>query len=169
MGADGGIVGIRLREATRTSREAMSELVAAVPWELQYQDNAEHYPYREAEELPDYWYSTYGSFQDWDLGDLPGLVEEAREYAAAHPGATFEEWAEDIYTAQWSWPDYWQGMVQLLADRYLGAYSPKSDAHPPQDREYHGGLFKRGVADWVACIERHIDLEAYPHHEETWT
>lgn len=169
MGADGGIVGVKLREHTRTSREAMSEITSAVPWELQYQDDTEHYPYREAEEVPGYWYSTYGSFQDWSLGDLRELVAEAREYAAAHPDSTFETWAEDIYTSQWAWQDYWGGMVKLLADRYLGAYAPQSEAHPPQAEEYTMDLFKRRVADWVACIERHVDLEADLHREETWT
>lgn len=169
MGADGGIVGIRLKEAAWSSREAAAELAAAVPWELQVEDRAEHYPYREAEEEPGYWYSTYGSFQTWSLGDLRGLVREAREYAAVHPEATFETWAEDIYTSQWAQPDYWGGMVKLLADRYLGAYSPKCEAHPPEDREYHGSMFKRSVAEWVATIERHVDLEADPHYEETWT
>ena len=145
MSADGGIVGIKLKAHTQTSREAMSELVAAVPWELQYEDNAEHHPYREAEELPGYWYSTYGTSQEWSLGDLPGLVEEAREYAALHPEATFEEWAEDIYTSQSWWSgmygSFWYGMVKLLADRYLGAHSPRcSTAHPPQDEKYHGSL-----------------------------
>lgn len=65
--------------------------------------------------------------------------------------------------------DLWGGMVKLLADRYLGAYSPKCEAHPPEDREYHGSMFKRSVAEWVATIERHVDLEADPHYEETWT
>lgn len=45
----------------------------------------------------------------------------------------------------------------------------KCEAHPPEDREYHGSMFKRSVAEWVATIERHVDLEADPHYEETWT
>lgn len=177
MGADGGVVGIKLRDPS--SQEGWNALIAAVPWELRTEDRSEHYPYREADEIPGWWYCTYGSYQDWDLGRLPGMVVEAREYAAANPGATFETWVEDIYTS--SDPDYFTGagnwapgdMTEFLADRYLGCYSGRGtlrNTREPAEPEYlRDGFYRRSVAEWVETICRHVDIDAYPDHQETWT
>lgn len=163
MGADGGIVGIRLKDEALTSQAAMTRLVNAVPWELRYWDRYDRITYREADELPGFWYSTYGSFQNWDLGRLPDMVEEAREYAADNPGATFETWVEDIYTRPY--PAYYSNsMEDLLTERYL-----RWSGEPSEPEWLNDGFYKRSVSEWIKTISRHVDLESYPDYQETWT
>lgn len=188
MGADGGIIGIKLRGETYTSSERMAELVAAVPWEVRTEDDSEHYPYREAEEIPGYWYSTYGSFQDWDLGDLVEMVDEAREMVKMlGPDATFEDWCTELYTNPLTenpgWlllPDggltHWGTMSEFLAERYMSysryGYSHARVLQEPVDNApgfYNDGLYVRNIAAWIAVIEAHVDLAAGVDREETWT
>ena len=91
MGADGGIVGLKLKISTS------QELFNAIPeellrWDLPDISSEEYY------KLPNWIYSTYGSFQTLDLGNLREMMEEAKEYLTKNPNSTFRDWVEDIYT-----------------------------------------------------------------------
>lgn len=184
MGADGGIVGVRLKGEVLTSQTAMRELTDAVPWELQFWDDYDHKPYCEAEERPGWWYSTYGSFQDWDLGDLIEMVEEAQGYLQVYPDATFETWCEDIYTnplsANPGWLSLpngtvtgWGRMSTFLAERYMGWRRQTGTLNAPENarygRKYEDGFYSRRVSSWVNIICKHVDIALGADWQETWT
>ncbi len=185
MGASGGIVGIQLLAPADEQIHALETLHRIVPQVIFTRDNY-HEEANNVEELPGFLYGSYGTSQDWDLGCLPEMVEEAEEYAELHPKATFEEWLEEIYLTEvpyqsWTWslssiPS--TGMRRLLAHLFLGCpvvpYSFRRTQSwyfaPGKSPGFEGyrEFLDHNVGSWTRIIRSILNLNNI-EYEETWT
>lgn len=165
MGASGGITGIRLAAPPEEREHALETLHRIMPEEFfgWIESDPDNY-YREPEYHPDFIYSTFGSFQDWDLGDLRELVEACEEYHHDHPTATFLDWAMDLYvnfTPGWFG---WLGteMGKYVAERYLGCRFgmrgyPQTFTEPSTISNDEFGPFNVGM--WARVVKEILMLE----------
>ncbi len=172
MGADGGVVGILLKNPE--NKENYDILRKIIPWEILYFDNRdenyEHGGFKNCIE------STYGTGQDFSLEDLPSIVENAKEYGNLNPSFTFKDWVLDIYTHSYQhYINYYEyrDAVKFLATKYLGFHwhcnergftrSPDQIKDEQQEPFY---LFN--IKKWEEDINKLLNLNSI-YSDETWT
>lgn len=163
MGADGGIVAIKLLAPENEQNHALSRLREIIPWQFLYWDNRQEnnaYLRESGDQFFGYVISSYGSFQTFSLFDLPNFIEESENYSKIYPNSTFLECASDFSTQPWH--DYrFPDLIKFFNYNYMLNYNTFSKF---QYEEWENMKIKT----WVNIVNNIINKDYVLRHR-TWT